>query len=708
MRLTGVVRSPRGDTHVRDVPAVLRRFALGAAAAPAAGGAETAAAASGAETFPRRRADPLTAPPDADGGIPIDSTVIVERVGRPEGVALGMGELQRLSVGSATTFRGTRPAIRATAGTGQLILSFDDAAARDRAAAELVAEAGLDLANRRRRRRHRPGRRPRRPHRAARRPTPTDPPTWRPADGRLGADRPRGRPRGARRRYHEFMTVPDLSGGLYVLDAGASDTQSPHTEDELYVVMGAGRWSASATTIGRSGRARSCSSRADVPAPLPRHHRAAGAARRVRSGRVLPGEPSAAPTRPAEAQRPSSAPRPDVVVAEEHVGVVAGGQERLQAVGPGRELGRRVVVPAQAEVQERRRSAAGSAARRRPALGRAQSAAPAAPGRHGLVDVPARILELEGQRQVAGQAARSAASRSSSRRDAVGDAEQDGAQPLAEGPVRLGQPGQAGLRRRVAHASATTPPRWALTRTGSRRASRPARPATLAARRLLVEGVVELDRGQPRRRSGGGSRGAQSRRVEARRPARVGETARPGVAGGRRRGRGPGQRWTSAPRRARWPRIETQRSGSPPGPARSATASIDRSITAGRPGRGVQEVLVDAAQVGPRRGAQAGEPGRGQDGLRAARVGEAGVALDEAVDDEPIDEPGHAALADRIAVGQLAHPDPPVGRPAMASRASYSASDRSCSARSSSSRRRGRARAPPGTRATARAAGRGG
>lgn len=39
------------------------------------------------------------------------------------------------------------------------------------------------------------------------------------------------------RLYHEFMSVPDLSGGLYVLDAGATDPQSPHTEDELYVVM---------------------------------------------------------------------------------------------------------------------------------------------------------------------------------------------------------------------------------------------------------------------------------------------------------------------------------------------------------------------------------------------------------------------------------------------------------------------------------------
>jgi mannose-6-phosphate isomerase-like protein (cupin superfamily) len=44
------------------------------------------------------------------------------------------------------------------------------------------------------------------------------------------------------RPYHEFLSVPDLSCGLYVLEAGANDTQSPHTEDEAYVVMsGRGR-----------------------------------------------------------------------------------------------------------------------------------------------------------------------------------------------------------------------------------------------------------------------------------------------------------------------------------------------------------------------------------------------------------------------------------------------------------------------------------
>lgn len=41
-------------------------------------------------------------------------------------------------------------------------------------------------------------------------------------------------------RYHEFLRVPDLSAGIYILEAGATDRQSPHTEDELYYVI-AGR-----------------------------------------------------------------------------------------------------------------------------------------------------------------------------------------------------------------------------------------------------------------------------------------------------------------------------------------------------------------------------------------------------------------------------------------------------------------------------------
>jgi mannose-6-phosphate isomerase-like protein (cupin superfamily) len=38
-------------------------------------------------------------------------------------------------------------------------------------------------------------------------------------------------------RYLEFLRVPDLSAGLYHLEAGAADRQSPHGEDEVYVVI---------------------------------------------------------------------------------------------------------------------------------------------------------------------------------------------------------------------------------------------------------------------------------------------------------------------------------------------------------------------------------------------------------------------------------------------------------------------------------------
>jgi mannose-6-phosphate isomerase-like protein (cupin superfamily) len=38
--------------------------------------------------------------------------------------------------------------------------------------------------------------------------------------------------------YLEFLRVPSMSMGLYVLEAGATDPQNPHTEDEVYVVTG--------------------------------------------------------------------------------------------------------------------------------------------------------------------------------------------------------------------------------------------------------------------------------------------------------------------------------------------------------------------------------------------------------------------------------------------------------------------------------------
>ena len=37
--------------------------------------------------------------------------------------------------------------------------------------------------------------------------------------------------------YREFLRLPAMSAGLYVLPAGASDPQRPHHEDEMYYVL---------------------------------------------------------------------------------------------------------------------------------------------------------------------------------------------------------------------------------------------------------------------------------------------------------------------------------------------------------------------------------------------------------------------------------------------------------------------------------------
>ncbi|HXZ31519.1 MAG TPA: cupin domain-containing protein [Terriglobales bacterium] len=37
--------------------------------------------------------------------------------------------------------------------------------------------------------------------------------------------------------YLEFLRIPEMSAGVYVLPAGGTDWQSPHKEDELYYVV---------------------------------------------------------------------------------------------------------------------------------------------------------------------------------------------------------------------------------------------------------------------------------------------------------------------------------------------------------------------------------------------------------------------------------------------------------------------------------------
>jgi mannose-6-phosphate isomerase-like protein (cupin superfamily) len=47
------------------------------------------------------------------------------------------------------------------------------------------------------------------------------------------------------KQYREFLRVPAMSAGLYVLPAGETDRQRPHREDEIYyVVRGRARFKA--------------------------------------------------------------------------------------------------------------------------------------------------------------------------------------------------------------------------------------------------------------------------------------------------------------------------------------------------------------------------------------------------------------------------------------------------------------------------------
>jgi mannose-6-phosphate isomerase-like protein (cupin superfamily) len=50
--------------------------------------------------------------------------------------------------------------------------------------------------------------------------------------------------------YHEFLLRPSLSAGVYELPAGGTDTQRPHGEDEVYVVLaGSARLSAGDSVV---------------------------------------------------------------------------------------------------------------------------------------------------------------------------------------------------------------------------------------------------------------------------------------------------------------------------------------------------------------------------------------------------------------------------------------------------------------------------
>jgi len=168
IRVTGALRSEDGLIHVREAKSRLLRFPLEVPAEPVAPVEHAETPAVEADNTPAVEPEaPVAWETPAAPAIPgwssvvpaepaaeaaseaaaprwdVPTTLIVERLGKPEGVALGKGELKQLVSGRVMPFRGPRPALRVQAGTGTLLLSFDSKEARDRAAAELIGEAGL-------------------------------------------------------------------------------------------------------------------------------------------------------------------------------------------------------------------------------------------------------------------------------------------------------------------------------------------------------------------------------------------------------------------------------------------------------------------------------------------------------------------------------------------------------------------------------------
>jgi hypothetical protein len=134
LKVTGTLRTTEGLLHVREAPADLVRYPTTTPVSP-----DQATHQPTAVPTDRPTDEPLPVAAVAEPS----STLIIERRGHAEGVALGLGQLVRLTSGVVMLFRGPRPALRAVAGTGPLLLSFDDERERDRAAAELLDETGL-------------------------------------------------------------------------------------------------------------------------------------------------------------------------------------------------------------------------------------------------------------------------------------------------------------------------------------------------------------------------------------------------------------------------------------------------------------------------------------------------------------------------------------------------------------------------------------
>jgi hypothetical protein len=179
-----------------------------------------------------------------------------------------------------------------------------------------------------------------------------------------------------------------------------------------------------------------------------------------------------------------------LVVAQEDVAVDPVGQEDRQPARPEVEVGRRVLGPAQPEVDE----PAGSSQvwlELVVEVGRAQGGIVLGQQVVDLADMPRRVLELDCQRQIRRPRGEQRAQAQVVAPDRVGHPKQDAAEPLAEQPIRTGQPADGLLSRLAERAQAAAALCLDDEAEVIGRAGQPARDGFRAG--LPVEGVVELD-----------------------------------------------------------------------------------------------------------------------------------------------------------------------------------------------------------------------
>jgi hypothetical protein len=143
LHVTGRLQTNDGTLErVREAKASLRRVLVSSPEAPVDATAATPVVQPQGPADSTGGAPVLEPRPTDSTGQPSTDALVLAREDGKAGLDLGRGDVQSAQLGRAVPFGGPRPALRIGTRLGPLVLSFDNAAARDRAWAEIRAETG--------------------------------------------------------------------------------------------------------------------------------------------------------------------------------------------------------------------------------------------------------------------------------------------------------------------------------------------------------------------------------------------------------------------------------------------------------------------------------------------------------------------------------------------------------------------------------------